>query len=341
MATIRDVAEKAKVHPSTVSRVFSGHPKISETTRELVFSVADELGYRPNAIARSLSTQRTNTIGIVIPHVFDGFFNDSFFPQIMQGLLAASYRNDFRLVVGGSEGYEDEFDQIKQILGSSQADGIVVMSSRVDVDTIGSLLEMDMPFVLIGKPPYEKYQEISWVDADNYLATQEAINYLLSLGHRRIAYIGGDPENLTTKEREDAYLDCLRSAGISRNKDWIYYAYFDEPGGYLAGQQFLKLPEAPTAYYAANDLMAIGLLRALQEHGIQVPNEVSVIGTNDAPYAAYTKPSLTTIHVPYAAMAVQAVDLLIEQITGRDEHIRSAIIGCELKIRASTALAPT
>ena len=112
MPTIRDVAAKAGVHPSTVSRVFSGHPRISEETSKRVLAVAEELGFRPNAIARSLSIQQTNTIGIVIPHVFEGFFNDSFFPQIMRGMLEACYQRGFRLIVGGSEGYQDEFDQI-------------------------------------------------------------------------------------------------------------------------------------------------------------------------------------------------------------------------------------
>lgn len=342
MATIRDVAERAQVHPSTVSRVFSGHPRISEATRGKVLAVAEELGFRPNAIARSLSIQQTNTIGIVIPHVFEGFFHDSFFPQIMRGMLEASFHNGFRLIVGGTEGYEDEFEQIKQITASSQADGIVVMSSRVDVDTVGCLKDMNMPFILIGHPPSKEYQDIAWVDANNHQATHQAIDYLISLGHERIAYVGGDPENLTTQEREKAYIESLVAAGITPNPKWIDYAYFDEPGGYLSVQRMKMLgDQAPTAYYAANDLMAVGVLRALEELGTRVPDEVSVMGTNNAPYAAYTHPALSTIHVPYAEMARKAVELLIERINSGESHTGySATVECSLVIRASTGKAP-
>ncbi|HKJ28455.1 MAG TPA: LacI family DNA-binding transcriptional regulator, partial [Anaerolineales bacterium] len=139
MATIRDVAKKAQVHPSTVSRVFSGNASISEATRERVLDAAHMLGFQPNAIARSLSTQRTQQIGIVVPHVYEGFFDDSFFPQIMRGMLDAAYKHNYRLVLGGSQGYQDEISQIVNIMQSSQADGIIVMSSRLDVDTIDQL----------------------------------------------------------------------------------------------------------------------------------------------------------------------------------------------------------
>jgi DNA-binding LacI/PurR family transcriptional regulator len=342
MATIRDVAQKANVHPSTVSRVFSGHPRISKTTRDRVLAVAEELGFHPNAIARSLSIRQTNTIGIVIPHVFEGFFNDSFFPQIMRGMLQASYDHNYRLIVGGTEGYGDESEQIKQITSSSQADGIVVMSSRVDVDTVGSLKAMSVPFVLIGHPPSEEDQDIAWVDANNHQATSQAVDYLIQLGHRRIAYVGGDPENLTTQEREKAYTETLLAAGISPNPQWIHYGYFDEPGGFNSVQAMRLLgDQTPTAFYAANDLMAIGVLRGLKALDLKVPEDVSVIGTNDAPYAAYTQPALTTIQVPYAEMAALAVDILLDQITGgnhSEDH--TTMVKCNLIQRESTGEAP-
>ena len=341
MATIRDVAQKANVHPSTVSRVFSGHTGISEATRQRVLATAAELGFQPNAIARSLSIQRTNTIGIVIPHVFDGFFEDSFFPQIMQGMLNVAYQHGFRLIVSGSQGHQDEFAQITQIMGSSQADGIVVMSSRLDVDTVGSLRHQKTPFVLLGHPPSEDDTDIAWVDADNQHATQQAIQHLLDLGHARIAYVGGDPEVMVTSQRQDAYQQALQAAGITPRKEWVDYGYFDEPGGYTAVQRMSILgQQAPTAYYAANDLMALGIIRALQEQGLRVPQDVSVIGTNDSPFAAYTTPPLSTITVPYAKMAGKAVELLIEQITNGRIAEKTHIIDCSLNLRGSTAAAP-
>jgi DNA-binding LacI/PurR family transcriptional regulator len=337
MATIRDVAREAQVHPSTVSRVFSGNASISEATRKRVLNAADNLGFQPNAIARSLKTQKTHTIGMVVPHVFEGFFDDSFFPQIMRGMLEAAYQNQFRLIVGGSQGYKDEISQIRDIMQSSQADGIVVMSSRLDVDTVDRLLELNTPFVLLGHPPKENNDQISWVDADNQIATRIAVEYLISLGHKRIAYVGGDPKNLTTQERQQAYEDTMRNAGLSINPYWIDYGYFDEPGGYTAVQRMKTLgDEAPTAYYAANDLMAVGVLRALSELGISVPKEVSVMGTNNSYLSQHTTPALTTVDVPYAEIGKKAVELLITQVTDLNKTPSSYLEDCQLVLRSST-----
>lgn len=341
MATIRDVAKKAQVHPSTVSRVFSGSASISEPTRQRVLDAADDLGFQPNAIARSLSTQRTNTIGIVVPHVYEGFFDDSFFPQIMRGMLEASYNHNFRLIVGGSQGYQDEISQIVDIMQSSQADGIVVMSSRLDVNTVDQLREQNTPFVLLGHPPKQETSEIIWVDADNRASTRQAIEHLLSLGHRKIAYVGGDPKTLTTRERQQAYEEVMKVAGIKPHPKWIDYGYFDEPGGYTAVQRMKVLGEdVPTAFYAANDLMAIGVLRALIELGIKVPERVSVMGTNNSYLSQHTSPPLTTIEVPYAELGKKAVELLITQITKRNKAPASYVEDCHLVLRGSTGPAP-
>ncbi len=338
MATIRDVAKKANVHSSTVSRVFSGNLSISETTRERVFAAAKELGFWPNAIARSLSTQRTNTIGIIIPYIFEGFFNDSFFPQLMRGMLEASYTHGFRLIVGGCENYDDEIDQIQQIMASSQADGIVVMSSRMDVNTVGELQKHNTPFVLIGHPPSEKYQEISWVDADNQKATKEALQLLIELGHTKIAFVGGDPKNLTSQEREKAYLLTLEEAGIPADANWIHHGFFDETGGYNAVERMIQLGEnMPTAYYAANDLMAAGIIRALKKNNMRIPEDVSVIGTNNSPIAAYCQPAISTVSVPYAKMAGKAVEMLIEQIEQGEMEQSTFTFDCKLVMRDSTA----
>lgn len=337
MATIRDVAKQAQVHPSTVSRVFSGNASISEATRERVLTAANMLGFQPHAIARSLTLQRTHTIGIVIPHVFEGFFNDSFFPQIMRGMLEAAYEHNFRLIVGGSLGYQDEIFQIKDIMQSSQADGIIVMSSRLDVDTVEQLNVLHTPFTLIGHPPSKLNGNITWVDSDNYRATCQAIEHLLDLGHKRIAYVGGDPETLTTRERQQAYEETLQAAGIKPNPKWIDYGYFDEPGGYIAVQRMKQLgKQAPTAYYAANDLMASGILRALAEMGLRVPEDISVIGTNNSPLSEHATPPLSTIDVPYAQIARRAIELLVQQIAGNFSAPASSVEECQLILRAST-----
>jgi DNA-binding LacI/PurR family transcriptional regulator len=342
MATIRDVAARAGVNPSTVSRVFSGKAKISERTQRRVLSAAAALDFYPNAIARSLSVRRTNTVAIVVPHIFPGYFEDCFFPQVMRGLLDVAYERGFRVLVGGSDSHQDNITQTFEILGSRQADGIVVLSNRLDVDTVGALRQQQTPFVIIGRPP-ANYGDISWVDADNERYTKEAVEHLIGLGHRRIAFVGGDPEVAVTAERLSGYVAAMEQAGLSRRQEWVDFGYFAEDGGFQAVQRMINLgDETPTAYYAANDLMAIGVMRALRERGICVPTEVSVIGTNNSPEAAHVYPALTTIQVPYAEMAAAAVTILIDAIeqavtTPPKVATVQRHIDCTLLLRGSTA----
>lgn len=341
MATIRDVAAQAGVNPSTVSRVFSGKAKISEQTQQRVLAAAEALDFQPNAIARSLSVRRTNTIAIVVPHIYDGYFDDSFFPQIMRGLLQAAYPLDFRVLVSGSNSHADVITQTFQILGSRQADGIVVLSNRLDVDTVGALAAQGVPFVLIGKPPIS-YAAISWIDADNEACTAGVITHLLQQGHHRIAFVGGDPDVAVTRERLRGYEQAMHAARIDGCERWIDYGYFAEAGGYKAVERMLPLgKEAPTAYYAANDLMAVGILRALRDHNINVPQQVSVIGTNDSAEATHVVPALTTLRVPYAEMAAKAATILIEKIlTDEARPPLQQLVDCELIERHSSGPAP-
>lgn len=340
MATIRDVAAKAGVNPSTVSRVFSGKAKISEATQRRVLAAAATLDFHPNAIARSLSVRRTNTIAVVIPHIFPGYFEDRFFPQVMRGLLEVSYARGYRVLVGGSSSHKDNITQTFEILGSRQADGIVVLTNRLDVDTVGALHEQQTPFVLVGRPP-TNYTDISWVDANNERHTREAVNHLLAHGHRRIAFVGGDPEVAVTGERLAGYQAAMAAAQLPQHPEWIDFGYFAEAGGYKAVQRLTQLGAAtPTAYYAANDLMAIGILRALRELGICVPKQVSVIGTNNAPEAAHVYPPLTTLDVPYAEMAAAAATILIERIADDKILPVQKYVDCKLVIRSSTGPCP-
>jgi DNA-binding LacI/PurR family transcriptional regulator len=341
MPTIRDVAVRAGVHPSTVSRVFSGKPYISQATRERVLEAAEALGFQPNAIARSLTLQRTNMLAIVVPHVFDGYFDDSFFPQVMRGLLQVAYKYGYRVLVGGSGGHMDEVTQLYDIVGSRQADGVIILSHRLDVDVIGALLEFNIPFVVIGRPDIPT-AEVAYVESQDRHYTAEVIRYLIGLGHRRIAFVGGDPDVAVTVERLLGYQTALAEAGIEPLAEWVDYGFFAEDGGYQAVQRMIRLgTRAPTAYYAANDLMALGILRALRERHIPVPEAVSVVGTNGSLAAAHAHPALTTLYVPYAEMTARAASILIRSIQTGEKPREQSQVECQLLIRASTGPAPT
>lgn len=340
MANIRDVADLAGVHPSTVSRVLSGKSQISAATRERVLEAAEELGFQPNAIARSLSMQRTNMLAIVAPHVFEGYFEDDYFSQVMRGLLRVAFKYDYRVLVSGSSGRMDEVTQLFDIVQSRQADGIVVLSNRLDVDIVSALSVAGIPFVLMGKPSANG-EEVAWVDSQDQFYTEEVVRYLIDLGHKRIAYVGGDPDVSVTLERLQGYRAALAAAGITARPEWIDYGFFAVDGGYQAVYRMTQLGEqAPTAYYAANDLMAVGILRALHELNIRVPEEVSVIGTNGSLVSTHTHPTLTTLFVPYADMTAIAASMLIQSIQEGEKPRHHHKINCKLIVRESTGPAP-
>lgn len=336
MPNIRDVADQAGVHPSTVSRVFSGKPHISEPTRDKVLKAAETLGFQPNAVARSLTLQRTNMVAVVVPHVFDGYFEDSFFPQVMRGLLQVAYKYGYRVLVGGSGGHMDEVTQTYDIVGSRQADGVIVLGSRLDVDVVEALSEYHIPFVVMGRPESPS-PDIAWVDSQDRCYSGEVVRYLVQLGHRRIAYVGGDPDVQVTVERLAGYRAALAEAGIESLPEWVDFGFFAEDGGYQAVQRMARLGHlAPTAYYAANDLMAVGILRALHERNIPVPQAVSVIGTNGSLVASHAYPALTTLYVPYAEMTAKAASILIQSIQTGGIPKEQSTFDCKLIVRNST-----
>jgi DNA-binding LacI/PurR family transcriptional regulator len=335
--TIKHVAELAQVHPSTVSRVFSGHAKISQATRQRVTAAADQLNFHPNVIARSLTTRRAHALGMVIPHTQEEFFLDIFFPQVIRGLADVAYGQGFRLILAGVDHPEQEPQAALQLIRSQQVDGMIVQASRVGVDTTDVLRAEHLPFVLLGRP-VEDHPEISWIEVDARRATREAVDYLARLGHRRVAFIGGRPNMVVTLDRLLGYREALDEASLGYDDQLIGYGGFDQEGGYRVMRRFLALGEGrPTAVFCANDLMAIGALQALQDAALVVPRDCSIIGSNDSPMAAVTSPRLTSLRAPYCELAREAAQALIAQLSDQPTPPVKKLIACELIVRDSTA----
>jgi DNA-binding LacI/PurR family transcriptional regulator len=338
--TIKHVAEKANVHPSTVSRVFSGNAKISESTRQRVIAAADELNFHPNAIARSLTTRRAHTLGMVIPYTQQEFFLDSFFPEVVRGLADVAYRQGFRLMLAGADDPAHEPQAALQLIRSQQVDGMIVQASRVGVDTTDVLLAEHLPFVLLGRP-VDDAPAISWIEVDARQATREAVQHLVRLGHRRIAFIGGYPSMVVTLDRLEGYRQALSEATLPYDERWVTYGMFRQDGGADAMQRLLALgKDRPTAVFAANDLMAIGAMQAIQAAGLLIPRDCSVIGSNDSPIAALINPPLTSSRAPYHDLAYEAAQALIAQLGSETAPSVKKLLPCQLVVRDSTAPPP-
>ncbi len=325
---LRDVAQAAGVDASVVSRVLSGDGRLSirPETRQRVIEVATRLNYRPNRAARTLKTARTMAIGMVVPDLANPAF-----ALIATGAERRAHAAGYVLVViRGSVN-----DRLRDLEG--RVDGLLVAAATSDVlyrhELFGGL-----PAVLVNR---QEPGEIASVVVDDEAGSALAGAHLISLGHREIGHVAG-PQNVDTARRRLAgYRRALVDAGVEPREEWIAEASYDEASADFAATRLLAVEPRPTALFAANIRMAIGTLAAVHRLGLRVPEDVSVIGFEDLPLAAYLSPPLTTIRMPLVELGSHAVDTLLAEIRGGD--VRSTQVGIppELVVRASTGHAPT
>jgi DNA-binding LacI/PurR family transcriptional regulator len=277
---------------------------------------------------------------MVIPYAQEEFFLDPFFPQVMRGLSDIACRRGFGLLLAGVDDPEHEPEAALHLIRSKQVDGMIVQASRVGVDTTDVLLAEHLPFVLLGRPVQDT-PEISWIEVDARQATREAIRHLVGLGHRRIAFIGGYPKMVVTLDRLEGYREALDEAGLPFDARLVGYGTFRQESGVEVMRQFLAMNGSrPTAVFAANDLMAIGAIHAVQGAGLAVPRDCSIVGSNDSPIATLTSPRLTSSRAPYYDLAREAALALIAQLGGQPMEPVKKLIPCQLIVRDSTGARP-
>ncbi|MCP8968273.1 LacI family DNA-binding transcriptional regulator [Ectobacillus ponti] len=311
--TIKDVARQANVAPSTVSRVIADSPRISEKTKKRVRRIMDELGYHPNMNARSLANQTTQALGVIMPSSANKSFQNPFFPEVIRGISSFSHIKDYSLYMSTGETEQEIFEGVVKMVQGKRVDGIVLLYSRVDDPVTKYLVEQEFPFVLIGKPHHIS-EDITYIDNDNYSAGREVTEYLISLGHRQIAFIGGSPDLMVTKERLAGYREALKLADLPLPDDYIFYMEFDREGGQQAVEQLMSMPEPPTAIVVTDDLMALGVLSTLAESGHMVPDEVSVASFNNVIFSELASPPLTSVDVRIFQLGYEAAKSLIERV---------------------------
>jgi LacI family transcriptional regulator len=332
-ATITDVASEARVHPSTVSRVLNGHAgsTIRPATRERILAAADVLGYRPSALARSLRLQRTLTLGMLVPDITNPFFS-----SIIKGAEDAARERGYNLILCNSEDQPEREAAYLQLLRERQVDGVLIASSQMADETIEGLRADSFPFVLVNRAAQDG--EDLAVVVDNHAAAVEVVAHLAALGHRRIGHIAG-PQNTTTgRDRREGYEAGVRAHGLAHEPALVVEAdAFSEDAGDRALGMMLAGPARPTAVFAANDLIAVGMLQRLRRIGVRVPDDLSIVGFNDIPLAGLLEPALTTVRVPQLAMGVAGAHLLIDRLEGRPIGEIRLTLPTELIIRASSA----
>jgi LacI family transcriptional regulator len=328
--TIRQIAKLSGVSRSTVSRVINDHPNVSPETREQVLQVVAETGFRPDPIARSLSSRRADIIGLVIPLTIQSLFEDPFFPRLMQGISQGCNRYDYTLSLFLLHTPEEEAKLYPRISRRQFLDGVIVTATRSGDPLIPQLLANRVPFVLHGR---HEDPRVSFVEVDNVSGAYTAVTHLVRLGRRRIALITGPAGSLAAEDRKRGYLNALVERRLRVDEGLIIHADFTENGSYGAMQRLLR--HEPDAVFVASDSMALGVLRALRKAGKHVPEEVAVVGFDDLPQAATADPPLTTVRQPIQRAGVLAVEMLIDILENGIVPARRIILPTELVIRAS------
>ena len=332
-ASISDIAKELNLAVSTVSRALSGHSRISEATRRRVWQLAEQLNYQPNHLAAALRKGRSNTLGVIVPHI-DGHF----FALVMKGVEAVANKAGFNVMLCQSnEDYEHEKKNIETLI-NAQVDGILVSLARTtrDFRHFEKVRKRDIPLVFFDR--ILEGVDVSAVVLDDYQGGYQSVRHLLEQGCRRIAHFGG-PQHLNIyKNRYLGYCQALRDHGLAVDDALVVFGDMKIEDGSAAMKQLLALPVRPDAVFSASDFSAVGALQVLKEHGLRVPADVALAGFSNETFTSLTEPRLTSVDQHCEEMGRAAMRLLLEMVheRGRQLSPRKIVLQPELLLRESS-----
>lgn len=339
MVTIKDVAKATGVSPSTVSRVIADHPRISEATKRKVRKAMKEMGYHPNISARNLVSKKTKSIGVIMPSSADKALQNPFFPEVLRGIGSVAHKKEYSITLSTGTTNEEIYQEVKRMVYGQYVDGIILLYSRVDDPVMHFLRERKFPFVIVGKP-YEYINEITHVDNDNFTAGKEITQHLIDQGHEKIAFVGGSKELFVTIDREAGYESALKDAKLEHKDVYKVHAEFLRSGGQEAIEHLLSLKNPPTGIVVTDDLMTLGVMSVLEESGLQIPKDISIVSFNNVYLSEITRPALTTVDIDIFELGAQSTKALIEKTLNENEPTKRIIIPHKIIYRDSVAKRP-
>ncbi len=336
--TLKQLSLLAGAHPSTVARVLHADPRqrVSAELRERILALAHEHDYRPNSVARSLRTKRPAVFGALIPDIANPFF-----ARVLRGMEDAATERGYNIILANTDDLPAREAHGLAMLRDRQVDGLLLATARLHDSAIAQLISERMPFVLVNR--HTEPITANTVVPDDYAGGVAAVEHLIELGHRRIAHIAGSDDASTGYLRRKAYLDTLRRYALGQPADaraLLVEGSFRENGGYSAMRTLLELAEPPTAVFAVNDLAALGAIHAINEAGLRIPQDISVVGFNDLFHASHMTPSLTTMQVPHRAMGARAAERLLDMVVDGVAPEHPLLLPVTLIARQSTGPAP-
>lgn len=330
---LSEVARLAGVAPITASRAIRGAGYVSAETRERVNAAAAQLQYTPDPLARRMRGDRSRLLGVFVNN-----YGPVVLHEIIRALSTHARAQGYDLLLFNAERFDSPDRMATCDLLGKLCDGLLLVMPTADDRFLDAIERQQLASVVLcfdARPV-----SVPVVAAENRLGARTAVDHLLALGHRRIAYIAGNPGTGQSAERERGYLDALTAAGIAPDPALVVNGAFVQPGGYAAAEQLLALPVPPTAIFAANDEMAFGAIDAINSRGLKVPDDISVIGYDDIPTSSCVFPKLTTMQQPFDAIAAYAVREVVGMIAGRSTEPVRIAFPAKLVVRGSTSPAP-
>jgi LacI family transcriptional regulator, repressor for deo operon, udp, cdd, tsx, nupC, and nupG len=330
--SIKDVARAAQVSYSTVSRALADSPRVKPETRLRIQRLAAEMGYFPSFAARSLVTQRTQTIGLVATTIMDLFQ-----AEIIQVVEETALQHGYSVILSHS-GKDSEREQTElRALRERHVDGIILISVRSDGHYASAVRGTNIPVVFLNNVRHDECG--CAVCVDNLAGGRVVTEHLLALGHRRIGYITGPIVEWDNTERHKGYEQALRARGVAPDPEWVVRGDSSSRSGTDAMRRLLALPRPPTAVFCYNDASALGAMRATHAAGLRIPEDISIAGFDDIDLAAHFEPPLTTVAQPKLDMGVRAVEMILTLLRG-EGPVEDSVLPGRLVIRESTGASP-
>ena len=334
--TIKDIARRAGVAHTTVSRALRGSPLIADETSKRIRAIAADLGYHPSAAARSLRTHRSQVLGVIVSNIADPFFS-----EILQGIDDTAQQNGYSLFIAVAQHDPEREKAIVKTMREHRVDGVILCSTPFSPEQSHQLLAHEIPIVMVNNQAAEDYRySIYHDDVDG---SRQITRHLLELGHRRIAYLGNAQSGRTTQDRLSGFRQEMADAGAKILPGFIHQAQGGGAEDGLASlQHFLDLPVPPTALVCYNDLLAVGILKGLSLSGLRVPGEFSVTGFDNIAFSEFTTPPLTTFDQPKRFIGSEAARLMLELLTmpadeSQNNGANMRLLRGKLLVRESTA----
>ncbi len=328
MANIKDVAKKAGVSPATVSRVINAKPYVADSIRERVLEAIRELQYHPNRVAQRLRAEKSHLVGVLLSDI-----RNPFYTMALEGIEQILSQQGLSVLICNSATKPERENDFITLLRAEEVAGIIIAPTRENSDALADAVKSGLPVVVIDRRMTRPVTDT--VLADNENGARLAVRHFVEQGHRHIATLAG-PQHLTSgRERYQGYLQALAEADIPLDTSLVRFGDYQLESGYTLTRELITQTNLPVALFVANNLMTIGALNAIHEAGLNIPDDIAIVGFDDLPWAVSLTPSLTTVQQPATEIGIHAAELLLNRMTFPGRPARTVVLGTELIVRAS------